>query len=582
MLSFSGAASTCAWTRFTSNFSTSLHITSAQCHNAQSSSALPSPVSPKSFGTPHLSNENSLIPVIDLFAGPGGLGEGFSAFRDKSTGQYPFKIALSVEKDPYAHQTLLLRSFFRQFREENKVPPIYYEVLKDDVKRKNLLSELAKDEKLSAAWERANQEAIRAELGPDTHEDIRGRIEKALGKTKRPWVLIGGPPCQAYSLAGRVRNKGIKDYTIENDKRSKLYEEYLKIIADHQPAIFVMENVKGLLSATVENSKIFEKIRTDLQCPDGGKTNLRYRIVSVASTDEASKYEEDDPRKFIIRCDKYGVPQYRHRVILVGVRETLGKVLPPPLSESAAPSVHTMIGGLPPLRSGVSPRKTPDAGKPVADSIETWIQSIQSQIGLHHSQYPEWVCDLEESVQDALISAARKLKRPKDNRGDEYIPATHTLNVPENLHEFLFDPDIEGVWNHSTRSHMETDLIRYLFCSSFAKEAKRSPRLEDFPAALLPNHTNAGSGHFNDRFRVQLKNEPSTTITSHISKDGHYFIHYDPTQCRTLTVREAARLQTFPDNYFFCGPRTQQYTQVGNAVPPWIAMQIAESVFAAL
>lgn len=144
------------------------------------------------------------------------------------------------------------------------------------------------------------------------------------------------------------------------------------------------------------------------------------------------------------------------------------------------------------------------------------------------------------------------------------------------------DERLGGVANHFTRTHMPEDLHRYLFASGFASVHNRTPSLRDFPTALLPEHRNVQAAlegsMFGDRFRVQLKDKRSTTITSHISKDSHYYIHPDPSQCRSLTAREAARLQTFPDNYFFCGGRTAQYHQIGNAVPPLIARQIAQIV----
>jgi DNA (cytosine-5)-methyltransferase 1 len=150
------------------------------------------------------------------------------------------------------------------------------------------------------------------------------------------------------------------------------------------------------------------------------------------------------------------------------------------------------------------------------------------------------------------------------------------------LAEWLVDPELRSLPNHETRGHMASDLSRYAYAAAFSEIFQRSPKAQEFPAGLAPSHVNWSTGKFADRFRVQCWGSPSTTVTSHISKDGHYFIHPDPMQCRSLTVREAARLQTFPDNYFFEGNRTQQFVQVGNAVPPLLAHRIAEAVYGLL
>jgi len=181
------------------------------------------------------------VPLIDLFAGPGGLGEGFSRTLTKS-GQRAFKIALSIEMDAVARQTLKLRSFLRTF--DDGPPSKYYAMVR--------LSAQPPRKRLEALYEHfpkraaeADEEAWEAELGKVDVDTVRGRVDKALG-TAETWVLIGGPPCQAYSLVGRARNAGKDDYVPESDHRQYLYLEYLQVLADHSPAAFVMENVKGL------------------------------------------------------------------------------------------------------------------------------------------------------------------------------------------------------------------------------------------------------------------------------------------------------------------------------------------------
>lgn len=151
--------------------------------------------------------------------------------------------------------------------------------------------------------------------------------------------------------------------------------------------------------------------------------------------------------------------------------------------------------------------------------------------------------------------------------------------MPNTFRKWFVDTRMHGyITNHSARAHIIEDLARYWFAANYRAEENRSPRTMDFPQPLWPAHANFTSGKFADRFRVQGWGAPASTVTSHISKDGHYFIHPDPNQMRSLTVREAARLQTFPDNYHFVGTRTQQYTQVGNAVPPMLAYKLASVI----
>lgn len=511
-----------------------------------------------------------VVPIIDIFAGPGGLGEGFSAFINPQTNQRKFKIVLSIEKDFYAHQTLKLRSFFRQFP-LGQVPAEYYDFVKGQISQEELFEKWPKQSK------EANDEAWMAELGDGknaaSNSIVDKRITKALNGHK-DWLLIGGPPCQAYSVVGRSRRREIF-LDEKKDERVGLYKQYLRILAVHNPAIFVMENVKGLLSAKTEQNSVFSKILNDLAYPVDAyaseyKNNGKqldcpgYKIYSlVAEPRGYDLYGNPDFhfQDFVIHSEKYGVPQTRHRVILLGIRNDID--LQPKILESKREvPVSSVLSGLPRLRSSLSK---------VEDSGENWKAAIGRILekGI--------LVGVDKDVTHEIIKKLDKISFPRTGSGKDFC-AFKRISVKYRPDWYL-DEKLEGVCNHASRGHMEDDLLRYFFVSCFAKVKKRSPKLEDFPVALLPAHKNVKAGvedqKFADRFRVQLWDNPSKTITSHISKDGHYYIHPDATQCRSFTVREAARIQTFPDNYYFCGPRTSQFIQVGNAVPPLLANQIA-------
>ncbi|TBW08432.1 DNA cytosine methyltransferase [Azotobacter chroococcum] len=512
------------------------------------------------------------IKIVDLFAGPGGLGEGFSSYNDGRS----FEIMVSAEMDPAAHSTLRLRAFYRALKKHNPAAlEDYYEFCNSDGM---VASDLRRGRR---EWSLAEHEAQRIELG--TADGNRRLDELLVGLDgEKPWVLIGGPPCQAYSLVGRARNRGKSDYRAEDDHRHFLYREYLRIIQKKRPAVFVMENVKGILSSKVGGEAIFPRILQDLADPDKAlgerSSGPKYRICSLVADDI---YETGagpgsiDPGNFIIRAENYGIPQARHRVILLGVSEefagALGDHRLNPASEPG-PFIEDVIGDLPRLRSTLTR---------VKDNPDAWAREVLGHLDELHRAL------LASNKTDPALAFNLEIVRNSFSGG--HLPSgrlrmrkMYDLGKTGNqdLDRWYLDNRLDVWLNHEARGHMSSDLRRYVYASVFAKVKGYSPKGHqefDLPG-LAPDHKNWESGKFSDRFRVQMEGAPSTTITSHISKDGHYFIHYDPNQCRSLTVREAARLQTFPDNYFFLGNRTQQFHQVGNAVPPLLARQIAEVV----
>lgn len=488
--------------------------------------------------------------VIDLFAGPGGLGEGFASYSNHKR----FKIRCSVEMDPYACQTLRGRKALLLANEhgDQKFHDRYFQRLL------NGRQQPIEDELDGSLWNSATNMVIAAEMGTP---EGNARVDEALNtlKPNDRRVLIGGPPCQAYSLVGRARNASNAKYDPKKDNRNYLYTEYLRVLNKVKPAVFVMENVKGMNSAKIDGKPIISQIFQDLADPGKaitGKTNATYRLYSLTKdlTDLTGETDSNhlDPKDFVIRCEDYGIPQARHRVIIFGVRSDIGKKPELLVKAPVQKTVRDTIRHLPTLRSGFTDRGLRDSD--FATTVVKSIQALSREASKTHKH--RYLADAYRNQLDKIDFSSLKF-------------------IQENV---CFRE--HGVANHFSRKHMLSDLMRYFHAAVWSDIENESPKGEDgFPLpSLTPDHKNWNTGKFNDRFRCQSWDRPSTTIVSHISKDGHYFIHPDPAQCRSLSVREAALLQTFPEDYIFEGPQTAQFHQVGNAVPVELARQIAEIV----
>ncbi|MCC3282075.1 DNA cytosine methyltransferase [Arthrobacter caoxuetaonis] len=485
-----------------------------------------------------------MIPVVDIFAGPGGLNEGFSSIRD-SDGKRVFNTVLSIEMESSAVKTLTLRAAHRFLTDRpGGQPQIYRDYLAQDV----TYEEMRASAEVADAFSHAETEVRQFELSEVSRPESDELIRKAL-PAGQEWVLIGGPPCQAYSLAGRSRRK--HDETFKDDHKHFLYREYLHIITEFRPAVFVMENVKGMLSSKNGDGKIFELIEQDLREPG-------YDLHSMVVSSDTGELK---PTDFIIKSEQYGIPQKRHRVIIVGLRRDAQLPAPKVLEPREPVTVHDAIWSLPRLRSGISrrPQSTWEDWAAIRNQAHSFLRAVA---GKERASAPD---PYKLNTKSTSVRPAERFDK---------------ASAAGELQAWLRNDAAPATWNHEARGHMIEDLERYYLLASLVKADGLSPKVRSLPTAHWPKHNNINNlvVPFEDRFRVQVWGKPSSTVVSHIAKDGHYYIHPDPEQMRSLTVREAARLQTFPDNYVFLGNRTQQYTQVGNAVPPLLAAKIAERI----
>jgi len=402
---------------------------------------------------------------VDIFAGASGLAEGFY-----QAGFYP---VAHVERDPYASLTIKTRAAYH-YCCENDLNDFYLDYYKGSIDRNEFYNAIPFD-RLG--------EVINDEINERNFPKIISKIEtakKRLG-VKKIDILLGGPPCQAYSVRGRKANESKKKY----DDRVYYYKLYAKFLRRLKPKIFVFENVPGLLS--FEGGYIFDDLKTALK-KEGYE--IEYKILNA--------YD-------------FGVLQDRKRIVIIGWQKDRDFAYPEFSTLHTKAVVNDLFNDLPARRPG----------------------------------------DIEKFSNYAKASS-------------EYLLASGIRN------------GLSGVAQHITRPHNKTDLEIYRRVIVLWNRKHERLKYSTLPASLRTHRNIEG---YLDRFKVVAgKASYSHTVIAHIAKDGHYYIHPDINQCRSISVREAARIQSFPDNFIFEGSRTAAFTQIGNAVPPLMALTIANRI----
>ena len=453
------------------------------------------------------------VPIIDLFSGPGGLAEGFSAFPGPG-GRPGYRVAVSVEMDANAYRTLRLRAFLRKF--ESEFPREYYNFLNGETDGEPDWAALYPHH-----WAEACDETRCMELGtPLARGFLRERIESIRAEHGDRTVLLGGPPCQSYSVAGRSRNAGNVWYDPDQDGRQSLYEEYVRALGQLRPAVAVLENVKGMLSARHAGQRILPQLMRRLGRPNGSGG---YRLFALSSRSGVPSWDEGAvPNDFLVHAEEHGVPQTRHRVFVICIRRDIARTLPEELlprldrRQEAVP-LHDIIGMMPRLRSRLSR----------GDSADTWLAAIRRACDVVDATQPAMSQGEERRFRRALARARATAERAAPPFGNASGGTRLPNSCPSDLRDWLLDKNLRRLPNNETRAHIPDDLARYLFTAAFGHAFRRAPKTRDFPQALVPPHASWNTGKFKDRFRVQLPDRPCTTVTSHLSKDGHYFIHPD-------------------------------------------------------